>query len=151
MKTNIFERRLRQFALYLYKLGEHPEQGLFETVHLGAIEDGETDDEKIVIWYEMKYPHYIFDELVQIFPDHWEFSERGNPVLMNLEASEGTDMEQNTVADVCIFFDLSLEELSIFDLEGYQLESLGSKKLDFNSTVSDFAFNIAELVKRRKG
>ena len=150
MKLNKYDKRLMKFATHLYKLIEHPEQGLFSTVHLGAIENSDEDNEKIVIWYQMKYPGYIFDELVLIFPNEWEFSEFGNPILSHFKEGEETDMERSTIAEICIFFDLTLDELSIFDIEGYQQpERFGGKKLDFNSTVEDFAFNIVELIKSR--
>lgn len=138
MKTTIYNKRLIKFAEHLQTIKNHPEEGLFETVTIVAIVGS------VQIPYDMKYPEWVFDELVAIF-DEWEFDElTGNPVLAHPADSWGT------FNDVCEFFDLNLDELSIFDLEGFQLPGrFGSKILNFESTTQDVGFNVMELAKSR--
>src|SRR4051812_47855924 len=116
MQMNIYNKRMMRFAQHLYTLDLHPERGLYDTVTLVALE------EHVRITYDMKYPNYLFDELPLLF-DEWELSERtGDAVLKD-------STERNTIFDACTFFDLSLDELSIFDLDGHQLEQFGGKQL----------------------
>lgn len=138
MKMNIYNNRLMKFAQHLYTLDSHPERGLYEIVTLVAIEG------HVLIPYDFKYPNYLFDELSHLF-DEWELSEKtGEAVLKD-------SSERNTIFDICTFFDLSLDELSIFDLDGCQLiDRFGGKKLSTESPASDIAFNIIELIKKRK-
>lgn len=138
MNTSIYNKRLIKFAEHLQTVSNHPEEGLFETITIVAIVS------QVQIPYDMKYPAWVFDQLVAIF-DEWEFSEiTGEPILNDQNFSCGT------FGDVCDFFDLSLDELSIFDLEGFQLPGrFGSKVLNFESTTQDVAFNIMELAKSR--
>lgn len=138
MKMNIYNNRLMKFAQHLYTLDSHPERGLYDIVTLVAIEG------KVLIPYDFKYPNYLFDELAHLF-DEWELSEiTGEAVLKD-------STERNTIFDICTFFDLSHDELSIFDLDGCQLiERFGGKKLNTDSPASDIAFNIIELIKKRK-
>lgn len=137
MKT-IYIERLKKFASHLEKIHNHPEQGLFKTVTIAVLEKHANH------LYSMKYPNYIIDELVAVF-DEWEFSEfTGEPILAEPYKSEGT------FEDLCDFFDLSLDEISFFDLEGFhQVDKFGGKVLSFDSTPQDFAFNLYELVKFR--
>lgn len=138
MNLNIHNKRLMRFAQHLYTLDSHPERGLCDIVTLVAIEG------KVLIPFDMKYPNYLFDELPLLF-DEWELSEKtGDAVLKD-------STERNTIFDACTFFDLNLDELSIFDLDGHQLEQFGGKKLKVDSPASDIAFNIVELIKRRAG
>ncbi len=138
MKMNIYNNRLMKFAQHLYTLDSHPERGLYEIVTLVAIEG------HVLIPHDFKYPYYLFDELAHLF-EEWELSEKtGEAVLKD-------SPECNTIFDICTFFDLSLDELSIFDLDGCQLiERFGGKKLDTDSSASDIAFNIIELIEKRK-
>ena len=136
MNLNIHNERLMLFAQHLYKLDLHPERGLYDTVTLIAIEG------EVLIPYDMKCPNYLFDELPLLFKE-WELSERtGDAVLKD-------STEMNTIFDACTFFDLSLDELSIFDLDGHQLERFGGTQLSINAPASVVAFNIIELIKRR--
>lgn len=138
MNTSIYNQRLIKFAEHLQAIKHHPEEGLFETITIVVLVG------QVQIPYEMKYPYWVFDQLVAIFDD-WEFSElTGEPILIaNNHSSE-------TFSDVCDFFDLNLDETSIFDLEGFQMPGrFGSKVLNFESTTQDVAFNIMELAKSR--
>jgi len=138
METTIYNKRLIKFAEHLQTIKNHPEEGLFETVTIVAIV-GTTQ-----IPYDMKYPAWIFDQLVEIF-DEWDFDElTGEPILAPPAISWGT------FNDICEFFDFNIDELSIFDLEGFQMPGrFGSKILNFESTTEDVAYNIMELAKSR--
>jgi hypothetical protein len=138
METTIYNKRLIKFAEHLMKIKNHPEEGLFETVTIVAIV------KDVHIPYDMKYPAWVFDQLVAVF-DEWDFDElTGKPVLANPTQS------WDTFNDLCEFFDFNLDELSIFDLEGFQLPGrFGSKILNFESTTQDVAFNVMELAKSR--
>lgn len=138
MKTSIYNQRLIKFAEKLQTIKHHPEEGLFETITIVAIVG------QVQIPYEMKYPYWVFDQLVAIF-DEWEFSElTGEPILIGHNISSGT------FGDVCDFFNLNLDETSIFDLEGFQMPGrFGGKVLNFESTTEDVAFNIMELAMSR--
>lgn len=128
-----------KFAQHLYTLDSHPERGLYEIVTLvDIIKRG------VYKSYDMKYPIYLFDELVLLF-DEWEFSvTTGDPVLKD-------SAERNTIYDICEFFELNRAELSIFDLDGLLLlEGFKGVKLNTESPASDIAFNIIELIKKRK-
>lgn len=138
MNTSIYNKRLIKFAEHLQTIDNHPEEGLFETVTIVALVG------QVQIPYEMKYPSWVFDELVAIF-DEWEFSEQtGEPILVD------RTFNSQTFSDVLDFFDINLDETSIFDLEGFQMPGrFGSKVLNFESTTQDIAYNIMELAKSR--
>lgn len=138
MNTSLYNKRLIKFAEHLQTIKHHPEEGLFETITIVAIVG------QVQIPYEMKYPSWVFDELVAIF-DEWEFSDTtGEPILCD------HTFNSQTFSDVLDFFDINLDETSIFDLEGFQLPGrFGSKVLNFESTTQDIAFNIMELAKSR--
>ncbi|MCD6019734.1 MAG: hypothetical protein K0S53_2855 [Bacteroidetes bacterium] len=138
METKIYNNRLIKFAEHLLTLKNHPEEGLFENITIIAIVGN------VAIPYDMKYPSWIFDQLVEIF-EEWEFDEvTGEPVLADKLTSEGT------FSDICDFFNFSLDETSIFDLEGYQQPGrFGGRVLNFESKTEDIAFNIMELANSR--
>lgn len=138
MKTTVYNERLIKFAEHLQTFEHHPEEGLIDTLNIVNL-IGENN-----LISEMIVPYWIFDELVRIFPE-WDFDEfAGTPVLKDPELS--WDMYN----DICEFFDLTIEELSIFDLEGYQMvDKFGGKILNFESTTQDIAFNIMELANSR--
>lgn len=138
MKTTIHNKRLIKFAEHLMSKNRLPDEGSYEEVRIVAI----IGEEKIS--YMMKYPHWVFDELVAIFPE-WEFDEMDDsPVLMDKNESI------NTFYDVCTFFELEIDEISIFDLDGFQMPGrFGGKILNLESTTQDVAYNIIGLVKSR--
>ncbi len=134
METHIYNKRLLKFAEHLQTLKNHPEEGLFETITIIAIVGD------FAIPYDMKWPSWIFDQLVEIF-EEWEFDEiTGEPVLIDNLQNEGT------FSNLCDFFNFTLDETSIFDLEGYQIPGrFGGRVLNFESTTEDIAFNVMEL------
>lgn len=136
---NIYNERLLRFAKHLETITEYPE-GLFENVTIVVLEKGN------VIRYEAKYHYWIFEELPVCFSD-WEFDERfGNPVWVECNPEDGP------AASVIDFFSLTLPQFShLFDIESVQdVKRFGGKPLIESSTSLDIAFNIRELVKRRK-
>lgn len=118
--------RLLQFAEHLNQIEDHPKQGLFRIVTLVAIED------RVMIPYEMKYSAYVFEEALKLFPE--------------------INQEEGLIYGVIDFFDFTLDEMGLFDLEGFHIvERFGGKPLAMSATPQDIAFNIIELVKRREG
>lgn len=136
---NIYNQRLQRFADHLAKIKNHLEEGLFETVTLVALEEHRS------IYYEVKYHHWVFEELPVCF-DEWGYSGKyGNPLW------EETDQEKGTVTSVIDFFNLKLEEFThLFDINGFQnVFSFGGDKLNEMSDGSAIARNIVEIINRR--
>ncbi len=138
MKNILYIKRLIKFAEHLKEIENHPEEGLIEKLRIVAFY-GTTK-----MPFEMNVPGWVFDELVNVF-DEWEFDEfTGEPRLNDPSISCGT------YHDICEFFDLSLDELSIFDMEGFQMIGrYGGKVLNFESSTKDIGFNFMELARVR--
>ena len=139
MKTsNNYNERLLKFAKHLEKITNHPEHDLIgETTLVDFVGN-------VRIPYQVKYQSWLFEELPVAF-DEWGFGKFGNPL------PEDVDEEENTVAAVIDFFDLSPDEFCfLFDVEGFQLvEQFGGNFLNFESDGPDFARNMYALVETR--
>lgn len=124
--TFTYNKRLLRFADHLNQIKDHPQQGLFDIVNLVSLEDG------VMIPNEMKYSSYLFEEALKVFPE--------------------INQEESLTHGMIDFFNLSLDEMGVFDLEGFHLvERFGGKPLTMDATPQDIAFNIIELVRRREG
>lgn len=129
MKT-LYINRLITYANYLNTIVNHPEQGLTKDVAVVILQKEGN------FMYKMKYPCWAIDELVHVFPE-WEFDDYGDPIL--------NKSDEGTFFDICDFFDLSLEEIIVFDMEGRQEGRFGEKKLDSNANAHDLSFNLLKL------
>lgn len=137
MKT-IYNERLIKFAKHIEQINNHPEQSLFKTVTIVVLENQSNHQ------YTVKYPSWILDELVAIF-EEWEFSERtGDPILAEPYKSEGS------FEDFCDFFDLSLDEISLFDIDSFQEAEKINEPYVFDTNPQEIALKILLIVKIRK-
>ena len=143
MKTNVNIERLRTFAESLSQIKRHREHGLFRTVIVYAIED------KVRIHLEVKCHHWVFDHLVEVFPEEWGWhAKTGDPVL---DAEELVNPDVNTADCVCQFFEIDDYEIfcHLFDLEGHQqIDRFGGQKLSEESSGPDISGNMFALIEK---
>lgn len=139
-EREIYNERLLIFADHLAGVEYHKSHDLIEEVELVGLAD------KIRIHYQVKYKHWVLDELPNAF-EEWTYHEQTGAA-----SYPGCDPELGAAAAYIDYMRLSEDEFChLLDIEGFQQpERFGGKKLDENSSGKDFADNIAALVKHRR-
>jgi hypothetical protein len=137
-----YNNRLLIFADHLSHIAYHRSHELIEEVEVVALEVN------FRVAYTVKYRHWIFDELPNVF-ESWCYHEATGNSL-----HEGDDPEEGTIASVIDFFGLTLEEFGhLFDIEECQLtDEFGGEKLSLENSLTGtvIAGNIVEFVKKRR-
>ncbi len=138
---HIADLRLLKYAEHLSKLKNHYEHGLFSTVIINIYE------EHVRLECRCQCHDWSFQELCAAFPDYWYYGDDGEPV------SKFSEPEANVVEAICDWFALDPDEfIHLFDVELSKTQSIkryGGTKFTVDSSCSDLANNIFQLVKRR--
>ncbi len=135
----LYNVRLLFFADHIASIKYHLAHELIDGVELVTV------SEKVRIHYKVQYRHWIFDELPGVFED-WYYDEMTGTALF-----PGCDPKNGAAAAVIDYFGLNEDEFChCFDIEGLQQARFGGAGLNNESSGSDFAFNIVELVKYRR-
>lgn len=139
MKT-VFAKRLIRFAEHLQTIEDHPENGILKLINIIAV----TNNKRIDI--EVICHHWVFDALVDVFPNVWGWSSKTGDPILEYKEPNGETAE-------CVFEFFGIKDYEVFchffELTGYQrVDKWGGQILTTDSMGPQIARNILEYVKR---